>query len=102
MRFVNGPLDGWDFRPFARGPVSATLLGMPAEHTVTSRAVESEAGDGGPSADLDAALRALHAASIHLAEASRGMVEPLVSKAGLLVREATTLVTTATRLHNSS
>jgi len=76
---------------------------MPAPDTVPARAVSSEAGDGGPSAELDAALRALHIATIHLNEATRGAGEPLlVARSRYLVRQATALLTAASRLRETA
>lgn len=72
---------------------------MPAQDTVPSRAVSSEPGDGGPSAELDAALRALHTATIHLNEAARFSREPvLLARSRALVSQATTLLTAASRM----
>ena len=76
---------------------------MPAPDTALARAVSSEAGDGGPSAELDAALRALHIATIHLNEATRGSSEPLlIARSRYLVRQATSLLAAANRLRESA
>lgn len=72
---------------------------MPAQETASSRPFPSEPGDGGPSAELDAALRALHTATIHLNESARFSREPLlVARSRALVHQATELLTAASRL----
>lgn len=76
---------------------------MPAQDMVSTRTGPSEPGDGGPSAELDAALRALHTAAIHLNEASRFSREPLlVARSRVLVRQATELLAAANRLTDTA
>lgn len=63
---------------------------MPAPQTVSSAASV---------ADLEAALRALHIATIHLDQATAGPTETvLVTRSRALVRQATSLLAAAVRM----